>query len=271
MTGLELWWLGQAGFRLRDPDTATTVFLDPFVTLREDRAWDAPVGAAELARADLILVSHEHVDHLDRPALRAAATEPRSRFTLVLPWPLAEDVTAELGLPHERVIGAHPDEPIEQYGVRIHPVPARHGINVSDAYTFGQELPHSHGRVRYLGYVVDLGGVRVYHSGDCTPYVGQAERLKALGPQIALLPINGRDFFRELEHNIVGNMDFREAARLASDMGVELLIPMHWELFATNRGFPGDLVAYVADTFPALSVLVMGRGARFTYQVSTEY
>jgi L-ascorbate metabolism protein UlaG (beta-lactamase superfamily) len=60
-------------------------------------------------------------------------------------------------------------------------------------------------------------------------------------------------------------MDFREAARLANDMGVELLVPMHWELFATNRGFPGDLVGYVADTYPGLSVLVMGRGARFTF------
>jgi L-ascorbate metabolism protein UlaG (beta-lactamase superfamily) len=82
------------------------------------------------------------------------------------------------------------------------------------------------------------------------------------------LPINGRDFFRELEHNIVGNMDFREAARLAGDIGVELLVPMHWELFATNRGFPGDLVAYVADTFPGLSVLVMGRGAHFSFSPS---
>jgi L-ascorbate 6-phosphate lactonase len=267
---LELWWLGQAGFRLREPGRETAVFLDPFLTVREDRSWQAPVSVEELARADLILCSHEHSDHLDRPALKAAAEVPGSRFKLVLPWPLAEEVTAELGLPHERVIGAHPNEPIEYNGVHVHPVPARHGINVSDAYTFGQELPHSHGRVRYLGYVVELGGVRVYHSGDCTPYVGQAERLKALGPQIALLPINGRDFFRELEHNIVGNMDFREAARLASDMGAQLLVPMHWELFATNRGFPGDLVAYVADTFPGLSVLVMGRGARFTYQPSAE-
>jgi L-ascorbate 6-phosphate lactonase len=265
MIGVELWWLGQAGFRLRDPEGGATVFVDPFLTQSEDRAWQAPVGVEALSQADLILVSHEHIDHLDRPALQAAAQQPQSRFTLVVPWPLAEDVSTDFGLPPERVIGAHPDEPIERPGVRIHPVPARHGVNVSDAYTFGQELPHSHGRVRFLGYVVELGGVRVYHSGDCTPYVGQADRLKALHPHIALLPINGRDFFRELEHNIVGNMDFRDAARLASDMGVELLVPMHWELFAGNQGFPGDLVTYAAKAFPGLSVLVMGRGARFTF------
>jgi L-ascorbate metabolism protein UlaG (beta-lactamase superfamily) len=83
---------------------------------------------------------------------------------------------------------------------------------------------------------------------------------------VALLPINGRDFFRESEQNIVGNMDPREAARLASDIGVQLLIPMHWELFSHNRGFPGDLVAYVEREYPSLSVLVMGRGARIIFQ-----
>ena len=90
---------------------------------------------------------------------------------------------------------------------------------------------------------------------------GQAERLKALRPDVALLPINGRDFFRESEHNVVGNMDYREAARLAADMGAQVLVPMHWELFAGNRGYPGDLLAYVTEHFPRLSVLVLGRGA----------
>jgi L-ascorbate metabolism protein UlaG (beta-lactamase superfamily) len=80
-----------------------------------------------------------------------------------------------------------------------------------------------------------------------------------------LLPINGRDFFRETEGNLVGNMDFREAARLAADLEVRALVPMHWELFPHNRGFPGDLAAYVAEFMPQLTVLTFGRGGRFTY------
>lgn len=262
---IELFWLGQAGFRLRDPVGGPTVFCDPFISANAARSWQAPVDAAALAQAHVILVSHEHTDHLDRPALQAAAQAPGSRFTLVLPRPLISDAEA-LSLPPERVVGAQPDEPIDLQGVHIYPVPARHGVNVSDAYSFGEEL--SDGRVRYLGYVVEIGGTRVYHAGDCIPYPGHAERLSALQPDIALLPINGRDFFRESEHNIVGNMDFREAARLASDMGANILVPMHWELFPGNRGYPGDLVTYVADNFPGLSVLVMGRGKRVTFQTS---
>jgi L-ascorbate metabolism protein UlaG (beta-lactamase superfamily) len=261
---LELYWLGQSGFRLRDPAGGPTVLCDPFVSPRDERSWQAPIDAEALARADLILVSHEHTDHLDRPALGAAARVVGSRFTLVVPRPLAPRACSEFDLPAARVIGAQPDEVIERDGVRVHPVPARHGVNASDAYTFGEEL--SNGLVRYLGYVVELGGARAYHAGDCIPYAGQVERLRALHPHLALLPINGRDFFRESEQNIVGNMDFREAARLAGDIGAEVLVPMHWELFAHNRGFPGDLVAYVADRAPRLSVLVMGRGARFCFE-----
>ncbi len=265
MAGLELWWLGQAGFRLRDSAGGPTVFCDPFITPSDRRSWQAPVGPEALAQADLVLVSHEHTDHLDRPALQAAASTPRSRFTLIVPRPLGPALTQELGLPADRIVGAQPDEPIERSGVRISPVPACHGLNVADAYTFGEDLTDSKGMVRYLGYVVDLGGVRAYHAGDCIPYPGQVERLRALRPDLALLPINGRDFFRETERNIVGNMDQREAGRLASDIGVQLLIPMHWELFAHNRGYPDHLVGFVAHYFPQLSVLVMGRGTMFTY------
>ena len=41
MTGVELWWLGQAGFRLRDLDNGHVVFLDPFVSAHADRSWQA--------------------------------------------------------------------------------------------------------------------------------------------------------------------------------------------------------------------------------------
>ena len=266
MTGLELWWLGQAGFRLRDPAGGPVVFVDPFLTPRPERTWQAPVEPEALAQADLVLSTHEHIDHLDRPSLKAAADQPGSRFTLVVPRPLLQEVVSTIGLPPERLVGAQPGEPIDRCGVNVDPVPARHGVNVADAYTFGTEL--SDGLVRYLGYVVELGGVRAYHSGDCIPYDNQVELLRALRPQLALLPINGRDFFRETDRNLVGNMDGREAARLASDIGAQVLIPMHWELFAHNRGFPGDLVSYAELQFPELSVLVMGKGARLILTMS---
>jgi L-ascorbate metabolism protein UlaG (beta-lactamase superfamily) len=264
---IELWWLGQAGFRLRDPAGGPRVFVDPFLTPSGARAWEAPLDAVQLAReADIILVSHGHSDHFDRPTLQAAAAD--GHFRLVLPAPLRDEAIA-LGLRPERVIGAEPDQALDIDGVLIYPLPARHGINVADAYTFGENV--GDGSVRYLGYVVGIGPNRLYHSGDCVPYAGQADRLKKLGVEILCLPINGRDFYRETDSNIVGNMDFREAARLAADANAQVLVPMHWELFEANRGFPGDLVAYASQHFPSLSVLVMGRGARIQLAMSRTY
>lgn len=260
---VELWWLGQSGFRVRDPASNLILFLDPFLTPSDRRSWQAPVGADALAQADLVLASHEHTDHLDLPTLKAAAAEPNSRFTLILAEPLVGQVREATHLPRERVLGTQPGAKIGHQGSTIYPVPARHGVNVADSYNFGEQL--SGGLVRYLGYVVEVGGIRLYHAGDCIPYEGQIERVRQLQPQIALLPINGRDFYRESEHNYVGNMDYREAARIANDIGVRLLIPMHWELFEHNRGFPRDLVGFVCDNYPELSVLVPGRGARFTF------
>ena len=134
---------------------------------------------------------------------------------------------------------------------------------MKDAYTFGRE--ESNGQVRFLGYVVDLGGVRAYHAGDTIPYQGQVEALRPLRPHLALLPINGRDFFRETQRDLVGNINPREAAQLANDIGAEVLVPIHWELFSFNRGFPGEVAADLANEFPNLTLLVFGRAARFTY------
>lgn len=263
MSRVELWWLGQAGFRLRDASGGAMVFIDPFLTPDEARTWSAPISPQDMARqALLILCTHEHIDHFDQPALKAAAAVENASFTLIVPSPIV-DMARELGIPRERIVGAQPNDVFTFGDISVYAVAARHGVQVSDAYSFGEDF--SGGLVRYLGYVVDVAGVRTYHAGDCIPYSAQTQTIRELGPHIALLPINGRDFYRESEHNIVGNMDVREAARLAADLDVQLLIPMHWDLFPANRGFPGELVTYAAEFHPRLSILTLGRGARLTF------
>jgi L-ascorbate metabolism protein UlaG (beta-lactamase superfamily) len=150
----------------------------------------------------------------------------------------------DLGVDRARIIGAQPDEPITIGGLTIHPVPACHGASVDDAYNFGEQL--SGGLVRYLGFVFDFGGVVIYHAGDTLLYEDQADMLRRLRVQVALLPINGRDRHREL-HDLVGNMDPRDAAHLAADAGCDLLIPMHHDMFPGNLGYPELLVQYLRD------------------------
>src|SRR5438093_2481089 len=250
-----IFWLSQAGFVLRGADT--TLVVDAFLSPRPDRQADAPVAAEELGFADAFLATHEHRDHLDLPTWpRFAAAAPRARF--VVPAPVA--ARAAEAVPRERVVAARPGAEIVLGEARVTPVPARHGVHVADAYSFGL-VPGEH---RYLGYVVELGGVRVYHAGDTIRYDRMAERLRALAVDVALLPINGRSPEREAQH-LVGNLDAREAADLAADVGVGTIVPMHYELFARNSGRAADLVEYAATTHPHLTVVVLGRYDGFVY------
>src|SRR5512133_75499 len=80
-----LWWLAQAGFVFKAPD-GTVVYLDPYLTDIVEKTFGfkrlslAPISAGEV-RADWLISSHEHLDHLDTDALPVIArNNPRCRF-----------------------------------------------------------------------------------------------------------------------------------------------------------------------------------------------
>lgn len=256
--GVTLTWLGQAGFALRGH--GATVLVDPFLSDRDDRRIPPPVDPRELSDVDLLLCTHEHWDHFDAPTVAAVAqASPQAR--IVVPAPLTGQAVAA-GVPAERVVGAVAHEALRDLPVQIIPVPACHGVEVADAYNFGEDL--SGGQVRYLGYVVDFAGVRVYHAGDTIWWPGQENVLRDLAVNLALLPINGRDPLREAQ-NIVGNLDHREAALLAAAAGVDLLVPMHWDMFAGNQGFPDQLVAVIERLGLDVTTLVPRLMRPFTF------
>jgi len=250
VAGVTLTWLGQAGFLMSGNSllrgagagsgSGPTVLVDAFLTDKPERRIAPPVDPATLTDVDVVLCTHEHWDHLDGPTL-ALVAQASPGAKVVVPEPVTDQAIAA-GVPAERVVGAVAYQPVEGLAVTVTPIPACHGVDMADAYNFGTDL--SGGVVRYLGYVVDFGGVRVYHAGDTIWWPGQEQALRDLGVHVALLPINGRDPVREAD-NIVGNMDHREAALLAAAAGVQLLVPMHWDMFEGNRGFPDQLVAAV--------------------------
>ena len=251
-----LWWLGQSGFLMRG--AATTLLVDPYLSPHPDRLVPAPFAPHEAAGVQVVACTHDHLDHLDDGCLLGLAEASPSAH-LVVPAPVADRV-AGLGIPPERIVGAQPEAPIALGSITVHPVPACHGVDPGDAYSFGREL--SGGLYRYLGFVFELGGVRVYHAGDTIPYDGMAERLRGLRVDVALLPINGRDGAREAQ-GIVGNLDEVEAAELADRIGADLVVPMHYEMFAANPGSPARLVEEAERR--ELAVLVPSRARPFAY------
>jgi L-ascorbate metabolism protein UlaG (beta-lactamase superfamily) len=66
-----------------------------------------------------------------------------------------------------------------------------------------------------------------------------AERLKPFRVDLALLPINGR----APERRVAGNLDGREAAGLAKEIGARMVIPCHYEMFEFNTASPDEFAA----------------------------
>ena len=70
-------------------------------------------------------------------------------------------------------------------------------------------------------------------------YKGMVDRLKPWCVDVALLPINGRDPVRR----VAGNLNGRQAARLAKDIGAKLVVPCHYDMFTFNTASPESFVA----------------------------
>ena len=255
---IAIWWLGQAGFAIRGG--GTTVLVDPFLADAHGRAVPTPLAAEAATGVEAILCTHEHVDHLDGLSVPAlAAASPEARF--LVPTPIVSQVV-DFGVDSSRVVGVQPGAPVELGGLTIHALPARHGVEMADAYTFGQDL--SGGLYRYLGFVLDAGGVRVYHAGDTILYDGMEQKVKDMRADVAMLPINGRDGMREAA-GLIGNLNEREAAWLAAEAGAGLLIPMHYEMFERNRGYPSKVLEAIDQEGWKVDVLVPGKERPFVY------
>jgi L-ascorbate metabolism protein UlaG (beta-lactamase superfamily) len=236
-----LTWLGQAGFLL---ETETTrLLVDPWVSPHDGRLIEPPPLDLVADRIDWVLVTHEHGDHLDLPFLRQVATRsPGAR--LVLPAPIAEQ--AEDVLPKTPVrLG----DAIEVGELRVEVVPSWHAVDVADGY--------DHHGGRFVGYVVRGAGPVLYHAGDTIATDALVDALRDKGIEVALLPINGRDFFRE-EKNLVGNLDFREAVALARGIGAQTLVPYHWDGYRGNTEQPGRAVDEAAAA-GGIHVVVLAR------------
>ena len=81
--------------------------------------------------------------------------------------------------------------------------------------------------------------------------------------QMQVLPINGRDYFRESE-GLVGNMNVGEAVRVAVAAGAHTLVPMHWDLFQGNTASPGSAVEEAVALGAPLHVLTVSRMVPFS-------
>lgn len=246
-----VWWLGQSSLVLKA--AGTTIYVDPYLQISDRRLVPPAFPPEAVNNADLVLLTHDHGDHIDPSALPGIAlASPGARF--VTPRPVVERV-AELVGDDSRVVAAVAGEPLTLGALEIVPIAAKHE-EFDEHPTLG--FP-------YLGYILRLGGLTIYNAGDTIPFEGLVETLKPFAIDLAFIPINGRDFFRT-RAGTIGNCDYREAAELAVAIGVETVVPVHYGMFAGNTVPPGHFVSYLAERAPEMQAHILGRYGLFIYQ-----
>jgi L-ascorbate metabolism protein UlaG (beta-lactamase superfamily) len=153
-----------------------------------------PVGLMSietLPKADLILVTHDHADHMSFDTIEQLSKET----TQIVSTPSVID---NLGLPNSTVMT--PGDSKEINGVHIATLPA---YNEHHAKTVG-----------HLGYVLTIGDVRIYFSGD-TGLIPEMKTLSRI--DIAFVNI-------KLPYSLTG----KNAVELAKWANAKILVPIHW-------------------------------------------
>lgn len=247
---LAIWFLGQESIVVKGGDTI--IYIDPYMSDNQSRAFPPPLKAEEITNAAYCLITHEHDDHLDPSTVpMLAKNKPETIF--MAPGYCREDMI-RLGVNPGKLFDARTDEWWIGSNVRIRPIPAAH-----------EELDYDTVRGhRYVGYIIDLNGVKLYHAGDTLVYPGLIESLKTEIIDVGMLPINGRDSFRTAK-GIIGNMNYREAVELAFRAGFDMVIPLHYDMFEGNSENPGYFLDYLYKNYPEQKSHIMARFERFVY------
>jgi L-ascorbate metabolism protein UlaG (beta-lactamase superfamily) len=262
---LSAWWLGQAGFLLEGGGVRLVVdaYLSDTLAVKyrgkpfpHVRLMPAPVDPGSLRDLDLVLATHGHTDHLDPGTLAPlAASNPACRFVV----PAAHAALAvSRGVPPERLIPASAFADLEVAGVRIHPLPSAHEDLAVDAA--GQHL--------FLGFILELAGVAVYHPGDCVPYPELPAHLSRHAVDLALLPVNGRDA-RRAAGGVPGNFSLEEAMELAAACRFGAVIGHHFGMFDFNSIDPELARARIAARTELPTFLLAEAGVRYDVRPRT--
>jgi len=201
--GVKITWLGHDGFRIQD---GQTIYIDPF-----------QIGGSP-PKADVVLVSHEHFDHLSLDDLKKVV----GPNTVIIAHKQSHGELSKLKAEDVKLV--KPGDTVKVGKLEVEAVPA---YNVNKFREPGKVFhPKEDGK---LGFVLTVNGVRIYHAGD-TDHIPE---MKSIRTEVALLPVSGTYV-----------MTAQEAAEAVKTINPKVVIPMH---FGTIVGERND-----AETFKKL-------------------
>jgi L-ascorbate metabolism protein UlaG (beta-lactamase superfamily) len=225
---LHLWWLGQSGFLLQC--NGQRVLIDPYLSDSLTKKYsetskphirmsERVVNPELLKNISIVSSSHNHTDHLDGETL-IPVIKNNPGINFIIPEANRDFVSERVGCERNFPVGLSDGQSVSIGHFTFHGIPAMHNEIERD----------ENGNCRYMGYVIDSGRWKIYHSGDTLWFGEMTEILKTFAVDVALLPINGNDPAR----GVAGNLDCKEAAQLGKAINAQCVIPCHYDMFTFN-------------------------------------
>jgi len=206
MTDVKITWLGHAAFLF---EAEKKLLIDPFISENPK----APCGPDGL-EPDIIAVTHGHRDHLGDTISIGARTGCRIiSIHEVANYIKSKGVFAE---------GMNKGGTMEVEGITLTMTHALHSSSIdASGFSFDGGCP--------AGFVINIGGRSIYHSGD-TGVFGDMQLIGELyEPEVALLPIGSRF-----------TMGIKEAVKAVELIRPEIVVPMHYNTFDVIRQDPEE-------------------------------
>ena len=233
MADTKIKWLGHAGFQITS-EKEKIIIIDPWLT-------DNPLAtsqAKDIAKADFVLVTHDHFDHIADAAQIVKATGA----TLVGMPETVGRLKEEAAIPESQIVFGT--------GMNIGGTANFDGVSITMTQAF-----HSSHTASPAGYIIRLeNGFTIYHAGD----TGIFFSMKILGEifhiNLAMLPIGG-----------VFTMDPKQTSLAAKLLGVNKVIPMHFKTFPILEQDASSFVEIMEKEAPNIEVIVLDPGEEYIF------
>jgi N-acyl-phosphatidylethanolamine-hydrolysing phospholipase D len=225
-------WIGHASFLLQL--AGVNVLVDPQFSERASpvqfagprRIVPLPLDVPELPRIDVVLVSHNHYDHLDVDSVKRLAAMPAGSPLFLVPLGLKAWFNA-IGI--ERVEERGWWESQSTGPLRFTLVPAQH---------WSKRTLWDTNQTLWGGWVIEGAGLKLIHTGDLGYSQDARDIGERLGPfDMAFIPIGAyapRWFMKTM------HVDPAEAVQVRADLRAARAIGMHWGTFENLTDEPLD-------------------------------
>ncbi len=250
--GVCIWWLGHSGFLIKSQ--YGSILIDPYLgdshssqdsitSSQYSRLTERCVDPSRLTSVDLIAITHNHPGHLDPSTIQALLTANPDSL-LIVPGAQRINVCEILECEPYWPLGVDAGFTVQVGGMVVHGIPAFHNEPIVD----------NANRFNCLGYVINLGGITIYHAGDTIQNDPIIQALSRHTIDVAVLPIGGK--FNGMD--TPDNLDANEAAVFADSIGAKLAVPCHYQMFSSSPESADHFVQHCESLKQAYRVLRSG-------------